>query len=362
MSKDNTKSPLQIALGVIKDLDDGRESLSEFSDKASLNPALMIGEDVITSVDQDVIHNINQQLLSIYTGMYLKCIDFMIPPDPKDGEITVERLLEPLSDKKTAPVRSRTLDKLAETLADLTLESRWGLNEGSMLDSFDAENYKESDLSRPGALAVGKVINVPLKVGDRDLTVPVTAVIRPHVFDQAFMQRVLEAFVGEDNGFIARFHKYWNTGEIKSFAEYALALDMIENDKKLRLEDKDGIYSMVKNNRSKGLLTTLVTGTKQMNIASHMVCVTENGKRDLERSMRGKLNRHRDREEFFQAVGAMILTVVNPVRETVTFYQRGIENYGIYSYDDLKGASTNTGQSDIGSILKAFKQGESFSI
>lgn len=365
MGKVQLPEPLSAVLDLADRYADDRESLSEFASKASLTPVVMMGQEVIQRVPTEVLHNINQVQLSVYTGMYLKCIQFAMPisKGKDDRGITVEQLLEPLSDKRAESGSSRVLKRIADTVADISLESYWSPEgETALLDMFDAESYKEADVQKHSNLAVGKIIEVPLSLDGKSGSMTISAVINPQVIQMDFMQRVLEAFIGKDQSFIGRFQRYWKTGEIKSFAEYALSLDIIEEDRALRLEDPDGIYNMVKRNRSRGLLSSFLADTKPMNIASHMIVTTDEGRRDLERAMRGKITRYADREKFFKATGTMIFTSVNTVRETVSFFQRGVESYGTYSFDSIKSASKDPGHTDISSILKEFRQGESFSL
>ena len=78
--------------------------------------------------------------------------------------------------------------------------------------------------------------------------------------------------------------------------------------------------------------------------------------------MRGKFRNPKDREKFFDTTGSMLLTIVDPIRGVVKMYTRGVDQSSLYSFDDIKPASTNAGFGDISAMMRAFKEGANFTI
>jgi hypothetical protein len=352
------------SLEVIDAATDDRQSLSEIATASSLNPISMMSADIVNTVDRDMIHSINQVHLSAYTAMLVKAVHFIIPHqgDIKEGgKITVESILEPLSDRAPRPLKGSILTSIGEFIADLTLES-FDASEGGLLGQFDAESYKDTEISKPTNLSVGKTIEVKLPVGKKEVTIPLTATIRPQVVDTAFLNKVLLAFIGKDQSIMGRWNRML-AGELKLDVGYALGFDIISEDRKLRLDDKDGIYSLIKRNKSRARIASAAKGRKlDFNVSSNMIMTTPQGRREIEASIRGNLSNFRKREQFLSAVGCMMYTVVDPVNETVTMFLKGIEQRGVYSFEELKGADKNSNHHDINAMLKSFKLGESFGL
>ena len=348
-TKDTVPTLLEVASTIHEMQRTGARSLSESTAKARLNPVVMMSEP-FTRLEPEIIHSINQVHLSIYSAMYIQVIQLY----DKGGKIRSSGILDATSDAAYS-MESRAADRGMDWI---------NKQDGSFLDDFslEAAGRIELDVSKPVSLAVGKLIDVPIGGGDGNpQIVKVSVVINPRVLNTKFLMKVLAAFIGKDQSMIGRWHR-WQAGEIKSFMDYILCLDMLEEDRQLRLEDPDGFYVAAKTNRGGSMLNTVLTGNQQLNVASNIVAMTKTEAEELESVMRGKFSSASIRQKFFENTGAMMLTVVNPLRETVTIYQRGINTFGVYSYLDLKPAATNPNHADINAIMKAYKEGMSFTL
>lgn len=347
------KHLLSLAASFAVNAADDRESLSEFSAGSRLSPPVMI-ESEIARMDPQTTHSINQVLLSIYCGHYLNAVTRLT----KIGNVTVTSLLDPVSGGGNV----NSADLVRDYYGMETIEPPAAPWESDNMDlTVDYSMEAIQDISKPSSLAVGKQLEVPLVAEGVEVKVPVTVTLVPKVLDDDFMVKVLEAFVGRDNSYIGRWHR-WRAGEIKSFADYAFGLDLVEEDKKFRLDDKDGIYDLAKSRQEKGLLSSFISGKKQMNIASTMIVMTNRTAERMEAAMRGSFRSPRTRQEFFKHTGSMLLCVVDMNKERVRIYQRGIKDHGIYTYDDLAPAATNPGATDINAIVRAYKLGDAFSM
>ncbi len=346
-------SPLQIFLQAA-DAGTSPDNLAEAARKARLNPIVMVDQTLLRQ-DLEIIHSINQVHLSIYSAMYLMA--FGLGQEAEKG-VTVEQLISPYSDNFN-PARdlpgdlNSAIDRL--TSRESLDEESWMKESGSLMEDFTLESFKEIDVAKPGALAVGKVISVP--VGDK--TLPIQAIINPMVMDPVYMSRVLKAYIGKDNSIIGRWHRY-QAGEINSLLEWATGWDIIEEQRKLDKDDTDGILAMIRKGRKQGVISSIVGAKRRVNAASHIVMMSKQSAQEFERSMRGKFSRPRDREKFFDTTGTMLLTVVDNVRGTVQIFTRGVDQSAIYTFDELKPAASNAGFNDISAMMKAFKEGANF--
>lgn len=353
---------------------DDRRALSEFSSFARLNPPCLM-EQEIARMDPETSQSISQTLLNVYIGHYLAVVN----RSARVEDTEVVRMLDPVSDPKAFNVFDAAKGAAAASGVALAMESidmakeiteidrTWDENNLDLLADFEpVQNHEVSmeaaiDLSKPSSLACGKQLEVTLGSGDQSVKVPVTATLLPRTLNKDVLLRTLEAFLGRDNSYIGRWHRY-QAGEFRSFFDYALGIDMIEQDLNLLITDKDGQYEFAKTRQKRGLLSSFVSGKKQMNVVSAMIVMTKRTARDVEAIMRAPLSNSRARKKYFESTGSMILCVVDMDKELVRIYQRGIDEYGDYSYEQIKPAASNPGAMDINAIMRAYKAGEQFSM
>lgn len=344
--KVNDKSFLQLAI----ELGDNPESLSEFTQTANVRPFTLIENDIL-NMDEDVRNDILQAHLTLYSSWY-----FMASVHKLNvGGVAVRELLNPLS---TNPSIRNSISISAESTKNPEL--------GMTLDNFglSTENSRvpEQQLMRNSNLMVGKLIDVPLSIptneGDRQVTVPVSVTLSPRTADIDFMVDLFK-FINKDKSWAARYHQY-RSGEIKSLLDYITAGDIIREERRLMLNDKDGTYAENKARRAKGVLSTALSGQKAINVASTMTIITKRSATRLEAVLDGgKLSNYRTRQKFFEETGSMILTIVNPDRRVLTVYTRGYEEEARWSFRDIKnmGTSPGAGAFDMSSTMAALMRG-----
>lgn len=355
---------------------DSRESLSEFSAGTRLSPPCMV-ESLIERMSPQDSHSIKQALLNIYIGHYLTVVNRIV----KVGNISVSQILDPLSN----PSDANAFDLYGNTVADAAgaaaAAGLSGLMEGNdkfllpgfagkdnmdLMSDFKHLNIPDFSMESKGSLgeavnlAVGKEIKVPLLAPNgKEVTVPVVCTLVPSVLNTENMVKTVAAFLSRDNSYIGRWHRY-RAGEFGSFLDYALGLDIAQEDLNIRINDTNGLYVVAQANRKRGLISTILSGKKKMNVASAMIVVTDSTARELENALRRPLANARARQEFFKLTGSMVLCVVNQRRELVRIYQRGISEYGDYTMDEIRplASSNPTSGFDINSVMRAYRAGE----
>lgn len=342
--KVNDKSFLEMAI----ELGDNPESLSEFAQAVSINPMVLI-EDEIARMPEDQRNDILQAHLSLYSGWYLLASTLKLNVDG----IAIRDILNPLN---TNPSIRNSISISTESAKDKDL------SKGLSLDSYVAENRKADSgmIDKPSNLMVGKIIDVPLAYaaeGKSAPTVPVSVRLNPRRADIDFMVDLFK-YINKDKGWVERYHQL-RSGEIKSVMDYLTAADINREERRLALKDKDGIYKEGKARRAKGIFSALLSGNKAINVASTISILTKRSVSRLESVLDGgKLSNYRTRQKFFEETGSMILTVVNTDRETLTVYTRGYKEEATWSFRDIKnmGSSPSAGF-DMSSIMSSLSRG-----
>mgnify|MGYP000383280115 CR=1 FL=1 len=329
-------------------------SLPEYTAGTRLSPVVLV-DKALTLVEDTTLPNILQTMVSIYSAHYLQAV--AIATDVEG--VNTMKLLDQFSTDR---------DLLGGGAAGRGYMDMWDKYKNSsklpspnkLSGTMPSLEAKDDDLQGHVNLAIGRLLHVKIGVGQQSTTIPVSVVLNPRVINSNDLPGVM-AMVDADTTIMGRYHK-WRSGEIESFMDYVFALDLIEKDKKALLSDDSGIYKQARTKKTKSLFKTLVTGKKSLNTASTMAVITNSTAVELELALKGRLNNARDRHRYFDATNSMMLVVVDPRRERLTIYQRGIANPGTYTFTDIEDHGSKGSSMDISSILKAYKLGESPSL
>lgn len=369
---------------------DTRQSLTEFARGARLEPMVMMDRQM-TLLEPDILNGMIQTCLSLYTSYYLQFVSQHVS---RIGNVTAQHILDPkLDDRKLVGVEAlgewdateamSLLDytDYTETPTEFAVKhdvKKGNGNNGSTPMATrpnDAASKKErqeqvnnrigdlkidNDFAKPANLTVGKLIHVPITIGNQETTIPVSVRMNPRVVDSQHMSKVLEAFVGKDQSILGRWHR-WRSGEISSVVDWMTGFSDAKKDAQLRLKDPDGTYKLIKANTAKGKINRLLTGKAGFQFASNAVVISKSTASVFERSMKMRFAQERGRSRFFKSTGSMLLVVVDDTHQRATMYQHGLEEVAVYNFHDFKAASTNPNSVNITEVLAAYKAAEAFS-
>lgn len=352
--------------------DMGYDSLPEYTAPTRLTPSVLIDKALTLAADDSLL-NILQTMLSIYSAHYLQAVALK----NNVNNVSTIKLLDQFStdrDVSLTSVATSAFGKVLDIgkaatesiradsykLPDYNDPKQYAMEADDAKPMGDGVKYIENDITTHANLAVGRLLHVKIGTDKNSITMPVTVVLYPRVIESAALPNIMN-LVYDDTSFSGRWHK-WRAGEIESFIDYIFALDLIERDRKALLSDKSGLYAEARYKIARGQAATIATGRKSMNVASTMSVVSKRTAEEIELAMKGKLKNRPDRESLFRITNSMMLVVVDQASERLTIYQRGISDFGMYTYADIKDFSKKAGAVDIGSILKAYKLGESPSL
>ena len=341
----------------------GVSSLPEFTQPTRLTPVVLV-DKALTMASDDSLTNILQTMLAIYTSHYMQAVALT---NTIDG-IDVVRRLDQFSTNRDTSVGTFIGNRGDDVLrmAGKDVDKVLGLNSYKLPDysalpaleagDFKSDDLKSDDLQGHVNLAVGRLIHVRLGDSKNSITMPVSVVLNPIIINSDALPSVM-LMLSDDISMAGRWHK-WRSGEIESFVDYALALDLIERDRKALMNDTSGIYKAARDSKRRGFFASIMSGRRSLNAASAMAVITKRTAEELEMAMKGQLKRRGDRERYFRDTNSMMVVVVDAMAERVYIYQRGIDQFGIYTYSDIKSHSKGGKDVDIASILKAYKLGE----
>ena len=334
-------SPLDMTnklVNIIEGTGPGINSLPEFTSATRLMPTMLVDQQ-ITLLDEADQRNIIQTMVSIFAAHYLQAVALSV----NIGGVNTISLLDQFSTDR----------KIKLAVPSMSMES-------ADLPGFALEADKD-DLQSHTNLAIGRLLHVKVGVGDKQTTIPVTLTAAPRVVPSKALPSLL-AMTSADRDFKSRFIA-WQAGEIKSFTDFAFGLDLIEKDKKALLNDEADIYKKGRRRETRGVVSTVLSGGKgSYNTASTMAVISKATAEELELALKGRLSSAKVREKYFKDTYSMMLVVVDARMERLTIYQRGIEDFGRYTFSDIEDHGKKSGSVDVGNILKAYKLGEAPSL
>lgn len=211
-------------------------------------------------------------------------------------------------------------------------------------------------------LAVGKLINVSLSDSnnsDSKVTIPVTVRLATSVVPGGVLTALMSANKTEDT-IVERFHS-WRAGRIAFWKDLVMCQDMIDNRKKLLLDDKSGTYQRILRNASNQRLAGLTSDKTPAAQSSNIVVMSEATAREIEQKSGFQFKNPNSRAKLFEAGYMMLMVVIDPQYERVTFYHRGVAASTNVGVRDIKMSNKNGGP-DVTDIMKMLLQGNAVNI
>jgi hypothetical protein len=212
-----------------------------------------------------------------------------------------------------------------------------------------------ADLVQTAPLSVGKMLEVTLTDGDKQLTLPVSVRLLSTIVDSSVLAHILSD--GTKNiTWKERWHA-WRAGELELWRDLVLATDLVDEHRAALLKDKSGAYAEILARRRGNVTQSVLTARPSLATASNLMVASTTTIRDVERALHGKISDPMLRDKIFKMTYLMILAVIDPDNEMVTFYHRGIAMPTTVSIRELKVTSKGNGQ-DVGEILQKLMLGK----
>lgn len=333
------------------------DSLIDYTKVARVEPFVLIDSNCLFA---EMTPDVMQSLQSIFTGYYLQAVAV----SANIGNVSVLRQLDKLNPNRDALDGAASLWMLTtENYKDAlpTFEGRAAL-EAVNPDRFMEENGPGAQPGRDSArattelanLSVGKMVSVEISDGQHRGSIPIAIRLIASQIPSSNLAHILSQG-NQDTSVSARWHG-WRSGRLEFVKDLLLCNDLIEERRKNLMADKDGIYSNIIKRQRNNAMSTLVSGNPSVATASNMVVMDTTTLADLELKINGKMSDFKTRQQIFKETALMIVAVIDPSWDRVTFYHRGIPQATSLSARELKAANKGTGP-DVSDILKAYQLG-----
>lgn len=203
-------------------------------------------------------------------------------------------------------------------------------------------------------LSVGKQFSVEITDGQHKASIPINIRLMSRGVSSANLVHILSKG-NRDNSAKERYHA-WKSGEIEFIKDLIFCNDLIDRHRKDLMNDKDGLQADILNRARANQMATIVSGNPTVATSTNLVVMSDATATRLELDLNGKLDQFAVREKIFKHTYVMIMAVIDPAYNQVTFYYRGLKDKTQVSLRDLK-ASNKGGGPDVADLLKAYQLG-----
>ena len=206
---------------------------------------------------------------------------------------------------------------------------------------------------------MGKLINVSITVETdgktKTVNVPVSVRLSPAMLNEESLTHIF-THRKMDVGMVERYHS-WRAGRISFIRDMIFCQDLINEYRRAAIKDKTGtlneIVRRVNNNRTYGLLTK----NPSLATASNIYILSKETAGAIEAKVGYRFKDPKGREKILENTYAMIVAVVDPEWEQVTFYFNGIAYPSTLSVRAMKSDGKNKGP-DVGDIMRSLLEGK----
>lgn len=366
-------------------------SLTEVSKVARVEPLAVVSKDVS---ELSYTGEVMQSLLNIFCGYYLQAVSLL---NAKVENVKVMKILDRLnpdrdsdsfllsleSIKDIAPMcqssykyrlpvstntRAMAMEAEAAVNPELTTAQTAGETMGKIMGQTGGDAHGASAgmseaskvIMEAANLAVGKLIDVKVSLGGgegkeaKSVSIPVSFRLSPTLMSPGALVSLLSRH-GNQREFVERIHA-WKSGRISFWKDLVFCQDLIDEERKALMDDKDGVYSEIVRRANNTKKYGLLSGSPSLVSASNIFIISEEVAKQVERALGGKLSNALIRDKAFKSTYAMFIVVIDRDYERVTFYARGIAQGANFAIREIQASNKNKGP-DIMDVLKALKLG-----
>lgn len=318
----------------------------------------------ICVVDNAIIHHemtpeVMSVMQSMFAGFYLQAFNYLV----NVGNVAPLDALARLnpSRKVSVSMEAEAYEfTLPEVESDGSTEARLeelGIRPSRELGALnDRTATSITDLT---ALSVGKLFNVDISdasgKGTSKKTITLSLRLLAQDADPDFLIAMFQGQNTREYTMKERWYAY-RAGDIELIRDLIFCRDMIKEHKRTLAKDKHGIYQRVLARRRTNDVASLLTGKFSLANLSNIAVVAKSTIDELELKTGESFANKRFRDRIFEATYLMIVAVVDPMYERVTFYFQDIDGSTSLSRRDLKDLKKGDAV-NVTDLLKAYDMG-----
>ena len=332
-------------------------SLVSATSVARVEPIVIVDKDCLFL---EYLPDILQSTQSIFVGYWLQALSLIT----NVGDVNVGRVLDKLNPNRKVDTNGflETIVKAGIGKENLTYASeslKYKLPTIAMeakgdKGGKDGSIAKVDNIADLTNLSIGKIINVTIKNNGQEAVIPISFRLMVNTLPPASCVQLLSQG-SVDLSFSERWFK-WRAGRISFIKDLVFCQDLIREQKRTLMTDKDGVYSEIAKRAKNSKLASFFSKNPSLAEASNIVVISEETAMQLRVKHNLNLDNFKDRQKIFDKTYAMILVVIDRNYERVNMYHYGISASTSVGLRDIKIANKGSGP-NIMEVLAAFKGG-----
>lgn len=202
-------------------------------------------------------------------------------------------------------------------------------------------------------LIVGKMLTIEFNTGEDKKSIPINVSVRYDITETPPALLVKHLAQGSpDSSFTTRLRKL-RAGKIKFWSEFVFATDLLDEQRKLMLMDKNNLLSNIIKRRGMNQINAATGGGRNYGVSSNCMIISTTTLQQAERILKGDLTTPRVRDAMFKTMSLLLLIVVDKEYERFTFYFRNKPNPTTVSAKVLKSGLGGDKEDNLEALAKA---------
>lgn len=339
------------------------------SDSSLTSVTKLTRAEPLTIVSQDCsnleyLPDVLNNLASVYAGYLLQAVSMMTTVNNVEVIRILDRL-NPDRDETGFLLQGRMATESISTMLSSNYKFSLPTKQVAAMEAaagddraFDRDNTKT--IYETANLAVGKMVNVGINVQDGEngtkiVNIPMSVRLAPALLNEETLTHIF-THRKMDVGFEERYHA-WRSGRIEFIKDMIFCQDLINEYRRAAIKDKTGtlneIVRRVNNSRAFGLLTK----NPSLAVASNIYVLSKSTAQAIEAKVGQRFNNPAGRAKILEDTYAMIIAIIDPEWEQVTFYFNGIAYPSTMSVRAMKSGAKGKGP-DVGDIMRSLLEGK----
>ena len=342
-------------------------SLVSATSVARVEPIVIVDKDCLFL---EYLPDILQSTQSIFVGYWLQALSLIT----NVGDVNVGRVLDKLNPNRKVDTNgfletivkagigkenyTYASESMKYKLPTIAMEAKGDKGDKdsaiAKVDKGDSAIAKVDNIADLTNLSIGKLINVTIKNNGQEAVIPISFRLMVNTLPPASCVQLLSQG-SVDLSFSERWFK-WRAGRISFIKDLVFCQDLIREQKRTLMTDKDGVYSEIAKRAKNSKLASFFSKNPSLAEASNIVVISEETAMQLRVKHNLNLDNFKDRQKIFDKTYAMILVVIDRNYERVNMYHYGISTSTSVGIRDIKVANKGSGP-NIMEVLAAFKGG-----
>jgi len=210
-------------------------------------------------------------------------------------------------------------------------------------------------LTEVGALAVGKTIVININTKEGVVPLPINIKLLPSILSKEDF--LLIGKVNSQNKTLRGRLYDIKSGRIRPILDGLLCMDLLAADKKALIADKSGTMLEERRKFNKGIISAVISGEISPNSVSRIIVISSQTAKELEYTIGGQLSKPATRDRYFKSNYTASLVVVDMVMERFTIYEKDINDFSTWTFDDIKSYKDKNNTANLEDAFKAAKLG-----